>query len=111
MVLELWNVRQNRITIAIEVLSQPMFGDMDRQVQQFNMLYDFEVVGWRESKFANVSGVNLVGDFFVHTLGLQRLTKLSLMTFLSATFGLLTTIGLLLRRLHDIAGRRLGGVR
>ena len=88
-----------------------MFGDMDRQVQQFNVLYDVEVVGWRESKFANVSGVNLVGDRFVHTLGWQKLTKLSRMAFLSTTSGLLATIGLLLRRLHDIAGRRLGGVR
>jgi hypothetical protein len=32
LVLELWNVRQDRITIAIEILSQTMFGDMDRQV-------------------------------------------------------------------------------
>ena len=79
-----------------------MFGNMNWKIQHFHLLYDFEVVGCRESKFANVRGANLIGDFLIHTIRRQRLTKLSLMTFLSTTFALLAAIGLLLGWLDDI---------
>ena len=78
-----------------------MLGDMNRQSQQFNMLYDFEFVRGRKSKFAHVSVVDLVGDLFVDTFGRQWYAKLSLMALLSTAFGLFTTIGLLRGWLRD----------
>jgi len=84
---------------------------MDWEVKQFDVLDDFELVGWRELELAQLSLVDLVENLFVNTLGRQRFTQLALVPFLPTSLGFLAMIGFLWRRLHDIAGRRFRGVR
>ena len=103
---EFWHVGHVCFARGVCVLSEPVFGHVDRQVEQLDVLDDFELVGWRELEFANIGIFDFVENLFVDPLGRQRLAQLSLVAFLSAPFGFLAPIGLLRRRLHDIARRR-----
>ena len=87
-----------------------MFGDMHRIFRQFDMLNDLKIAGERQPKLLNDVVVDFIFDRFINAFRRQRLTQLSLMPRLSATFTFLASprFVLLRFRLDNIARRRLG---
>ena len=65
---ESWNVRQNNAAIPIEILTETMFGDMNRQIEQFDVLDNFEIAGRRQIACANVGFIDFIRDLFINTL-------------------------------------------
>ena len=64
---------QERFAVWIQIRSQPVFGDMDRHVQQFDMLDNFKLVGWSQVVFSYIGVVDFIGNPFIHTLWWKRL--------------------------------------
>jgi hypothetical protein len=66
------NVRQNNVAISIEIPTKAMFGDMYGQIEQFDVLHNFEIVGGRQLAFAYVCVIDFIGNVFVNTFLRQR---------------------------------------
>jgi hypothetical protein len=70
------NVRQNNVAISIEIPTKAMFGDMYGQIEQFDVLHNFEIVGGRQLAFAYVRVIDFIGNVFVNTFRRQRFPHL-----------------------------------
>ena len=79
---------------------------MHRQVEQFDVLDDLELVGRREFTIANFRLIDFINKRFVDTIRRKRLTQLAFVALLAALLRFLAAVGLLLRWLDDVTGRR-----
>jgi len=104
--IEFGNIWQDRVAIAIAVFAKLALSDRHRQVKQFDVLDDRELVGRSEFTIANFSLIDFINERFVDAVRRKRLAQLAFVALLAALFRLLAAVRLLLRWLDDVTGRR-----
>ena len=80
-----------------------MSSNMNRQIEQFDVLPNFEIIGGRQLACENVGGIDFIRDLFIHTLWRQRFPHLFFVSLLPAPPGLSASIQLFRGRFDDVA--------
>ena len=104
---------EDRFSVGRQVLAKLMFGDMDRYVEQFDVLNDLKLVGRRKVPSANFRVGHFINERLVNSLGRQRQAERAFSARLATPFPTLASrlpAVTPFRRFDDIARWRLGRV-